>query len=570
MTGMQRSSDHVERSHSKNGLAAALDTAKTRLLISGSLYIFCVVMVLFRLCDLMLFREGSEPTLAENDIAKGVQTGRADIIDRNGVILATTIKTTSVYANAKQILNIGETCKKLSAVVRGDLKGLQLKLEAGKTFVWVARHLTPEQKEKILRLGLPGINFVPDYKRIYPHGSLVSHVMGFTNIDNQGISGIEKSLNKELSSSISPVQTSIDVRLQHIVRDELRRGIEEFSATGGAGLILDIETGEIVSLVSAPDFNPNHPSKAPRDNLFNKVSMGTYEMGSTMKIATIAMALENQIAKLSTVFDVTKPLRVGRFKITDNHPKGRPLNVAEIFIHSSNIGTAQLALLAGAERQQSFMRKLGFMDAIDIELPEVGVPLIPKVWKEPSVITISYGYGFSITPIQLAAGVGTLAAGGLRIHPTLIKGKNRGKERDRVISEDHSKKILQLMRFVITDGTARKTNIKEYFVAGKTGTRKLLMGRKYNDNHVATSFMGVFGQINSQPRYAIFVMVEDPKGTKKTFGFNAAGWNSVVVTRRIIERAAPLLGLIPNKMNVEETIDEYFQQAHFRFSNDKH
>ncbi|MGN6670225.1 MAG: peptidoglycan D,D-transpeptidase FtsI family protein [Candidatus Nucleicultricaceae bacterium] len=566
----RQESEYKERARYKSSLAAALDTAKTRLLISGALYLFCVVMVLFRLCDLMLFREGSEPTFAENDIAKGIQTGRADVLDRNGVILATTIKTTSVYANAKQVLNVNETCKKLATVMQGDLKGLQAKLESGKTFVWVARHLTPEQKEKILRLGLPGINFVPDYKRIYPHGALASHVLGFTNIDNQGISGIEKSLNKELSSSTSPVQTSIDVRLQHIVRDEIKRGIEEFSAIGGAGLILDIQSGEIVSLVSAPDFNPNHPTKAPRDNLFNKVSMGSYEMGSTMKIATIAMALEYEIAKLSTIFDVTKPLRVGRFKITDNHPKGRPLNVAEIFIHSSNIGTAQLALLAGAERQQQFLRKLGFMDALDIELPEVGMPMIPKVWKEPSVITVSYGYGMSITPVQLAAGVATLAAGGLRVHPTLIKGKNRGKERERIISEDHSKKILQLMRFVITDGTARKTNIKEYFVAGKTGTRKLLIGRKYNDNNVATSFMGVFGQINNQPRYAIFVMLEDPKATKKTFGFNAAGWNSVVVTRRIIERAAPLLGLIPNKMNVEEAIDEYFQQAHFRSSHDKH
>lgn len=563
-------SSSTPRNRHKAVIAAALDVAKTRLLISVSLYLFCVVMVLFRLCDLMLLREGSEPTLAENDISRGIQTGRADVLDRNGVLLATTIKTTSVYANAKQVLNIKETCKKLSSVVRGDLSGLCAKLESGKTFVWVARHLSPEQKDKILRLGLPGINFVPDYKRIYPHGPLVSHVMGFTNIDNQGIAGIEKSLNKALSTSTTPVQTSLDIRLQHVVRDELRRGVDEFSATGAAGLIMDVETGEIVSLVSMPDFNPNHPSQAPSDHLFNKISMGTYEMGSTMKIATVAMALEDQIAKLTTIFDVTKPLRVGRFKITDNHPKGRPLNVAEIFIHSSNIGTAQLALLAGSARQQAFLKKLGFLEPLDIELPEVGVPIVPKIWKEPSVITVSYGYGLSITPLQLAAGISTIAGGGNKVYPTLLKAKNKGRERERIISADHSKKILQLMRFVITDGTARKTNIKEYFVAGKTGTRKLLMGRKYHDNRVATSFMGVFGQINSQPKYAIFVMLEDPKATKNTFGFNAAGWNSVVVTRRVIERAAPLLGLVPNKMNVEETIDEYFQQTNFRFSNGKH
>lgn len=560
----------LNRPKQKNPQRIALDVAKTRLIVSGALYVFCVLMVFVRLCDLMLFREGAEPTLAENGVTRGLQTGRADIVDRNGVLLATTITTTSVYANAKQMINVKETCDKLSRVISGDLKGLRSKLEAGKTFVWIARHLSPEQKEKILRLGLPGVNFVPDFKRIYPHGPLVSHVMGYTNIDNQGIAGIEKCLNKELSAKEEPLQTSIDVRIQHIVRDEIRKGMEEFSAFGAAGLIMDTKTGEIISLVSAPDFNPNRPGQAPKDAMFNKISLGTYEMGSTMKIATVAMALENQIAKLSTIFDVTKPLRVGRFKITDNHPKGRPLNVAEIFIHSSNIGTAQLALMAGAERQQAFLRKLGFLNALDVELPEVGVPLLPKQWREPSVITISYGYGLSITPLQLAAGVATLAAGGIKVNPTLIKGKHNGIKGDRIISEDHSKKILQLMRYVITDGTARKTNIREYFVAGKTGTRKFLVGRKYNDSSVATSFMGLFGQINSEPRYAIFIMLEDPKATKKTFGFNAAGWNSVVVTRRIIERVAPLLGLVPNKMNVEETVDEYFHQANFRFSNDKH
>jgi cell division protein FtsI (penicillin-binding protein 3) len=556
---------------SRLALKDSLDTARTRLLMCAAVFIFAIVMIGGRLADLTLLRAGGEPPLADQEVLEGLNTGRADIVDRNGIILATTITTTSIYANAKQIQNPEEAAKKLITVLpQLKYEAILKRLQSSKSFIWVARHLTPHQKEKILRLGIPGINFIQDQRRIYPQGNLASHVLGFTNVDNQGIAGVEKSMDFVLSRKEDPLALSLDVRVQHIVRNEILNGMEEFHAEGGSGMVIDIHSGEVVAMVSFPDFNPNQPTHYNKDFLFNKITLGTYEMGSTLKIANVAMALEANVATLNTVFDVTQPLHVGKFKITDNHPKGRPLNVAEIFVYSSNIGSAQLALKAGIHKQKSFLKKLGYLDPAAIELHEVGVPLVPKLWKEASSITISYGYGLSITPLHLASSIATLVGGGCKVSPTLLKLNDPPLKGDRVISEENSRKILQLMRYVVSDGTARKANVQEYFVGGKTGTRQKLTGRKYNKDRVVTSFVGVVGESIDKPKYVLFLALDDPKALKKTYGFNAAGWNAAVVAHNIISRMSPILGLMPRPLNYEETPEPYFQNISFGSKHEAH
>lgn len=542
----------------------ALDIARTRLLMASAVFVFAILAICGRLFDLTILRSTHEPTLAEQDLSKGFKTGRAEIVDRVGNVLATTITTSSLYANARVIQNYDEVVKKLRTVLPAVGSDALLKrLQSKKSFIWIARHLTPQQKEKVLRLGIPGLNFMSDQRRIYPHGSLVSHILGVTNVDNQGIAGIEKSMDSYLTSNQEPLQLSVDLRVQHIVRDELVKGVAEFNADGAAGMLMDIKTGEVVAMVSLPDFNPNHPNDCPKDNHFNKLTLGTYEMGSTMKAATIAMALEYGVAKLSTVYDVTHPIHIGRFKITDNHPKGRPLNVAEIFVYSSNIGAAQLALATGISRQKEFLKSLGLFEPSSIELKEIGVPLVPRHWRETTAITVSYGYGMSITPLHLVSSIATLAGGGTKVMPTLLRQKTDLAPGVRVISQENSRKILQLMRHVVSDGTARKANVPEYFVAVKTGTRKKLSGRGYSDDHVVTTLVGVVGETADTPKYVIFVMIDDPKASKQTYGFNAAGWNAAVVTKNIISRMGPVLGMMPNPIKEMEDADPFFRTVSF-------
>lgn len=554
----------MEQHRLKQVLKNALEVARTRLLIAAAVFMFMVIMVAGRLVDLTILRQGGEVALVDQTVSRNFSTGRANIIDRNGQVLATTITTASLFANAKLVDNPEQAARKLMTVLPAlRYENILKRLKSDKNFIWIARHLTPKQKEQILRLGVPGLNFIHDQKRIYPQGSLVSHIVGFTNVDGQGIAGVENSLDGELSSGNEPVALSVDLRIQHLVRDELLKGMEEFQAVGAAGMVMDVKTGEIIAMVSLPDFNPNHPALEPKESLFNKLTLGTYEMGSTMKIATVAMALEMGIAKLETIFDVTQPLRVGSFRITDIHPKGRPLTVAEIFIHSSNIGMAQLALSAGITRQKDFLRKLGYLDPLKIELKEMGTPIIPKRWREGNSITISYGYGLSITPLHLVRSICSIAGGGLKVQPTLKKVEGLVPRGERIVSESTSKKVLQLMRYVVSEGTAKKANVPEYFVGGKTGSRYLLLGKRYSKDRVATSFVGVVGESVESPRYVIFVMLEDPKASKKTYGHNAAGWNAAAVFGHIVARMGPILNLKPNPLKDTHAVDPFFHHASF-------
>lgn len=542
-------------------LKKVLDVARTRLLVTAAIFTFGVLIIVARLVELTLIRPGQEPSLVGQHVSNGLQTGRSDIVDRHGQMLATTIVTSSLYANAKNIINRKESAQKLLTVLP-NLKYDDIihRLSSNRPFIWIARHLTPIQQKKILRLGIPGLSFMRDQRRIYPHGRLASHVLGFTDIDNRGISGIEKGMDHVLSSQIEQLRLSLDLRLQHIVRDELIKGIKEFEAVSGCGAIMDSQTGEILAMVSLPDFDPNHPMSATDDERFNKVSLGIYEVGSIMKVTNTVIGLESGVVNLGSKFDASHPLKVGRFTITDFRGKNRWLNVAEILVYSSNIGAAKIALSVGIEKQRSYFEKLGYLTAPSFELPEVGAPLAPKKWTESSAITISYGYGVSISPLQVMLGIGAMVS--QKQKPTLIYQEKKAKG-EQVISIENSQRAFQLMRFVTTKGSGRKANIPGYYICSKTGTSNLRVGRRYQTEKVMTNFVGVLGKSMKEPRYIVYVMLEDPKRLKKTYGFNNAGWNAAPIGGKIIARMAPMLGFLPFKEE-SEPIDPFFNTINFQ------
>lgn len=521
-----------------------LNKAHTRLFFVCCSFVLVFLVIVIRLVDVMVLRHTGGNFI---HAASATPRFRADIVDRNGELLVTSLKTSSLYANPRVVLNPQEAALKLSQVLP-ELNPERLchRLGSRKGFVWLARHLPPQKQEEIMRLGLPGVYLQKDERRVYPHGELFSHIIGYTNIDNQGLGGIERAFNETLFTQETPLALSLDLRLQHVLRDELKAGVEKYHAEGAAGIIMDVQTGEILAMVSLPDFDPNHVGKkGPEEKaLFNRLSLGVYEMGSSFKIFNTALYLERERSSLFQTFDVSAPLRLGRFKITDFHRAHYPLTVAEIFTTSSNIGAAKMAMHMGPAVQKDFFTNLGFLRAPSLEILELGAPLYPKQWGEATTITASYGYGIAITPLQLATAIGGIVNNGVMQRPTLLKATSQkttaGK---RVISPETSKIMRGLMYQVVAEGTGRKAYVEGYQVGGKTGTANTISGKSYRQGENMTSFVGIFPM--SRPRYLVLVMIDRPKATEETYGFNAAGWNAAPVTGRVIERVAPLLQMVP-------------------------
>lgn len=524
----------------------ALDIAKTRLLIASFFVIFGFGIVSARLIMITAFQAAPDMYASNSGSSSNVYMGRSTFVDRNGEILATTIATSSLYANPKKIISTKEAALKLKSVFpQLNQEEILSKLSGDKSFLWIARHLTPQQKAAVIRLGLPGLEFMQDTKRVYPFGRLFSHAVGFVDVDNSGISGLEKSLDEHLRSSSEPVQLSLDIRLQHILADELQGAISKFSAEGGNGLVYDIETGEVLAMVSYPDFDPNKPVIEDPISLFNRNTLGVYEMGSSMKILNTALALETNSVDLDTKFDATQPLKVGSHFVTDFHAKNTWLNVQEIFLYSSNIGSAKMALRVGGERQEAFMKEIGFLAPVSMELPELARPLYPLKWREANTITISYGYGLSVSPLHSAVAIGGVANKGRMVErPTLIKRDPQQIKYKQIVRPDVSAKVLELMQQNVKKGGNTKAKVPGIVVGGKTGTanQRKAHGRGYQSKAVNTTFVCVFPE---KPRYLVFVMLEGPKATKETFGYNTAGWNSAPTAAKVIKRAAPILGIFP-------------------------
>ena len=530
-----------------------LDMARTRLLVVCCTFILAFLIIAGRLVDVSLLRGNRDESLARIGALPHPQF-RADIVDRNGEIIATSLRTSSLYANARVVLDAKEAADKLTQVLPElNHKEIFQRLRSGKGFVWLARHLTPQKQVEIIRLGLPGIYFQQDERRVYPHGELFSHVLGYTNIDNQGLGGIERKFNDLLLSKGEAIRLSLDVRVQHVLRDELLAGIEKYKAQGGAGLVMDVRTGEIMAMVSLPDFDPNHVGKmgSRKEGLFNRITLGSYEMGSCLKILNTALYLESGVSSLFTKFDVSLPLRVGRFKITDFHPAHYPLTVAEIFTESSNIGAAKMAMQMGGALQKAFFEKLGFFRPISLEIPEIGAPIYPKQWSESTTITASYGYGIAVSPLQLVTAIAGIVNKGIMQQPTLLRTNHlKPSKSSRIISVKTSEIMCKLMYMVVAQGRGKKARVKGYEVGGKSGTANVLEAHAYKIGSNMTSFVGAFPM--SQPQYIVLIMVDRPQAIKETYGFNAAGWNAAPIAGKVIARIAPLLHVIPtNEMQIE-------------------
>jgi cell division protein FtsI (penicillin-binding protein 3) len=537
-----------------------LETAKNRSLVAGAAFFVVFLLIIVRLADVMVIRglwESSDIETPRVGAPSVIQGARADILDRNGEILATHLVTGSVYANPKVIINAEEAAAKLSGLIPElDYKSVLKKLTASnKGFVWVVRHIPPKLQQAVNHLGIPGIYLQRDERRVYPYGSLVSHVLGYCGIDNNGLAGIEKFFDERLLSKKDSLQLSIDIRVQHIVHDELSKSIAEFQAEGGNAMVMDLKTGEILSMVSLPDYDPNLPNQNQVGANFNRNTLGTYESGSIFKIFNTAIALETGSASLNSLYDASSPIRVGRFFIKDFRGKNRVLDAQEVFVHSSNIGAAKMAKQFGGAVQRLYLEKFGMLKAPTLELPEISTPLIPKVWRPDTILTVAYGYGITASPLQSLVAIAGIINDGLMRPATLIKrNPTEHVESVQIISAKTSRTMRNLMRMVVTDGTAKFADVPGYEVISKTGSAHKLQGRGYADKAKMTSSIAAFPKSN--PQYIVLLFLDDPKPTKNTHGYSTGGWNAAPTVGRIIARMAPLLGVVPVKSDgeVEETM----------------
>jgi cell division protein FtsI (penicillin-binding protein 3) len=531
----------------------ALETGRSRLLVGALLFGLAFLAIVGRLVDVSLLQDVSEPRLAGQVPVVAPVAERADITDRNGVILATSLATFSLFANPNQVLDADEAAKELAGVLPElSVAELKAKLGADKSFVWLQRNLTPRQQMDVTRLGIPGLYFQAEEKRVYPLGALASHVVGFTDLDNRGLSGVEDSFEDVLAGGRHPVQLSIDVRIQQIMHEELTRGIADFNGIGGAGIVLDAQTGELLAMVSLPDFDPNQAGTAGPDQRFNRATLGIYEMGSTFKVFNTAMALDSGRIQLTDKFDTTKPIQIGRYTIHDFEPMHRWLSVPEIFMLSSNIGAARMAMEMGTDSQKSFLAKVGMLRPVSVELPELGRPLYPSEWRPINTMTIAFGHGIAVSPLHVVSGVAAMVNGGIMRPATLIKrAPDEVSDGQRVISPNTSNLMRELFRLVVQAGTGKSAEAPGYLVGGKTGTAEKQVAKGYSTNARLASFVGAFPM--SDPRYIVLVMVDEPKPNAHSYGFATGGWVAAPVVSRIVQRMAPLLGMAPVPNDAPET-----------------
>jgi cell division protein FtsI (penicillin-binding protein 3) len=509
-----------------------------------------------RLVMLAVTSEGANA--AHRATASEISAARPDIIDRNGEVLATDVKTVSVFAEPRNIVDKDEAVELLTAVLPDlDARELRDKLGTKKGFVWVKREITPRQQAEVHRLGIPGVGFLPENKRVYPNAHAAAHILGFANIDNVGIAGIEKYIDGQglqdlngagfniSSEDLKPVQLSIDLRVQHVMRDELSKAIDKYKAKAGAGAIVDVNTGEVVSLVSLPDFDPNNPVDALEKDRINRINVGVYEMGSTFKAITTAMALDSGRFTINSMLDARSGLRYGKFTIGDYHGTHRVLTVPEVFIHSSNIGTARMALGVGVDGHKAFLRKMGQLERLRTELPENAEPIIPPRWGELNTVTIAFGHGIAVAPLQAVMATAALINGGWLITPTFLKRteEEARKEAVRVVKPETSEAMRYVMRLNAEKGSATRAAVAGYYVGGKTGTAEKVIGGRYSKNKLLTTFMAISPA--DKPRYLFLTILDEPQGLPETYGFATSGWNAAPTTGNIVERVAPILGIPP-------------------------
>ncbi|MGA8690671.1 MAG: penicillin-binding protein 2 [Methyloceanibacter sp.] len=491
---------------------------------------------------------------------------RPDVLDRNGRLLATDIKGATLYADPARIIDRDELVEQVASVLP-DINAAELreKLKQGRRFVAIRRELTPKQQAEIYELGQPGLDFIGEYRRVYPVGATACHVVGYVNVDNKGLAGIEKFIddNPQLAMS-SPenavggeaVTLSLDLGVQHVVREELAKAMATYRAKAAAGVVIDVHSGEVIALVSLPDYDPNHREQALDNDRFNRMSSGVYEMGSVFKVFTAAAALDAGSATLRSSYDASQPLHVASFTIEDFHAQRRRLTVPEIFIYSSNIGAAKMALDLGIDRHRAFLGKLGLLSRLSTEIGESASPIVPNPWARLNTITIAYGHGLSVTPLQVAAAALPLVNGGFAVTPTFLPRSRMAalREAPSVVKPSTSEEMLSLMRLNVLKGTGKRADAEGYRVGGKTGTAEKVVGHHYEGSSLLASFLSVFP--TDAPEYLVLVMLDEPQRVAESDNQATAGLNAAPTTGRIVERIAPILGVAPKLPDDQHKFDE--------------
>jgi cell division protein FtsI (penicillin-binding protein 3) len=543
---------------------AVLEQTRARLSVGAGLFGLLFAALALRLADVTVIGPAEPrraaaiiagPAAAATGASREPRAERGDILDRNGVLLATSLPTAGLYANPREITYPDQVARQLVTLFpEMDVNALTERLTGERQFVWLRRQLSPREQDAVNRLGLEGINFQRTERRVYPQGRTAVHILGGTDIDQHGIAGVEKFFDQRLRETPEePLRLTIDVRVQAILRDTVLGAMEKFRAIGAGGIVLDVRNGEVLGMVSLPDYEPAEVGRATEAQRFSRTTVWVYEPGSTMKLITAAMALDANTTAIWSGYDASRPVTFGRYTISDFKGKNRWLTVPEIVAYSSNIGSARMALDVGPRAHRAFIERMGMTTRPGIELPESALPLVPssRDWKELTTLTVGFGHGIAVTPLHMTAAVAALANGGVFYRPTLLAREDattsaRGV---RVIRPETSDTMRRLMRLVVTDGSGKGAEVPGYFVGGKTGTalKRRVGGRGTDENRRVSTFVGVFPM--HQPRYAVLLTLDEPKPSRETHGYATAGWVAAPAAGELISRLGPLLGVVPSEAN---------------------
>lgn len=512
---------------------------RTALVRTGFAVLFLILVV--RVGEISMWKID---TANKWHFTKTSQSKRGDIFDSRGVLLATNIMVKSLYADPRLVSDPKNTAKRLAAIFKSlDEKSVAKKLQSRARFVWIKRHITPAEEKLVKMIGEPGLSFRDEQKRFYPQKSLMAHIVGYTDIDTNGLSGVELSQNDILENG-GNITLSIDLRLQHVLRKSIIKAISEFSAKSGSGIIMDVQDRHVLAAVSLPDFDLNDGRNASSYAKFNRFSLGVYELGSVFKIFSISAFLQATKNGMNETFDARKPIKRGRFTIRDFHPEKRKLSTTEVFVHSSNIGTALMAEEIGSDELTNFYKSIGLFSAPNFPIKEVGSPIIPNPWRDINTLTASYGHGIAVSLLQVAVATCAIVGDGSAKDAVLIIGDNPKNNAvdTKVISSKTTQSMRRLMGMVVGEGTGKLARVDGQSVGGKTGTAEQPSARGgYDRKKLISSFVGIFPSDN--PRYLVVISVNSPSGTKKTYGYATGGWVAAPAVARTIEGMVDILGI---------------------------
>jgi cell division protein FtsI (penicillin-binding protein 3) len=519
--------------------ASIVEDARRRMAVIGFTLVIAFGALGFRAVELAFAGDEVAPVVPVQ-----AEVRRGDLVDRNGQVLATTLETWSLFADPQLVWDARETAEALVTVLPElDVDAVTADLSSRRRFVWIQRNLTPRQRQAVFALGMPGLEFRTEPRRVYPRGRLAAHAIGHASRDLEGLAGAEHAFNSALSNDGGrPVPLSIDMGVQFHVDEVLRRYMAEFQALSATGIVMNVRTGELMSLVSLPDFDPNRAGDATSSDRLNRALQARYEMGSTFKAFTVALALEQGIAEPGETFDASAPLRVGGHTIEDFHAENRALTLEEIFTHSSNIGSSLIAMEAGADAQRDLLQRLRLLERAPVELAESATPLLPRNWGPTETATISYGHGIAVSPLAVASAFAAIANDGVYVRPTLRPVRpGETVAGEQVMAPDVAQGVLDLMREVVANGTGGRADAPGFRVAGKTGTAERPGRGGYDEDRLISSFSAAFPY--DDPQYVVLVVLEEPQGTAATYGYATGGWTAAPAAGEIISRIASILGV---------------------------